>query len=66
MEQVDKGHLMIRMGVRVNVLVLLVTAHPASLGQRSIKHLCLCVMCEKFSLTVLPKTICIPFKRYHL
>ena len=39
MEQVDKGHLMIRMGVRVNVLVLLVTAHPASLGQRSYQTL---------------------------
>jgi len=41
MEEVDKGCLMIRMGVS-GCMFLLVPAYPGSPGQRAIKRLCVC------------------------
>jgi len=43
MEEVDKGCLMIKMGVN-EWMFLLVSAHPDSPGQRAIKQLCVCVV----------------------
>ena len=47
MEEVDKGCLMIRMGVS-GQMFLLVPAHPGSPGQRAIKWLCMyvCLQCH--------------------
>ena len=42
MEEVDKGCLMTRMGVR-GLMFLLVPAHPGSPGQRVTKQLCVCI-----------------------
>jgi len=54
MEEVDKGCLMIRMGVS-GWMFLLVPAHPGSSGQRAVKWLYVCV-CVYFFITVLFKT----------
>jgi len=42
MKEVDKGCLMIRMGVSGRMF-LLVPAYPGSLGSKTVKLLCVCV-----------------------
>ena len=42
MKEVDKGCLMIRMGVSRRMF-LLVPAYPGSLGSKTVKLLCMCV-----------------------
>ena len=43
MKEVDKGCLMIRMGVSGRMF-LLVPAYPGSLGSKTVKLLCVCVL----------------------